>query len=105
MNMRIHYLFVLAALAGCAGGLSQAPGTPPVPALFVQESDAGKSIDVQPGRRVTFRLEANHSTGFRWSVTPKGDALVQQGEPFFAREQDVRGSGGMEYWTFVPRRA
>lgn len=85
-------------LTGCAGGMSQAPGTPPVPALFVQESDAGKSIDVQPGRKVTFRLEANHATGYRWSVSTAGDRLEQLGEPYYSPEKS-------EYWTFMPKKA
>jgi predicted secreted protein len=84
-------------LAGCAGGLSQPYNTPPVRALMVEESDAGKPIEVQPQRKLTIRLEANHSTGYRWMLATKGERLEQFGEPYYA--------GGAEYWTFMPGRA
>jgi len=48
-----------ATLAGCAGGLSQAPGTPPIPGLMVAESDAGRTIEAERGRKVTLRLATN----------------------------------------------
>jgi len=94
-----------ATLAGCAGGLSQAPGTPPIPALMVAESDAGRTIEVERGRKLTLRLEANRSAGYRWFVASSGNALEQLGEPFYAAEKSVAGAGGAEYWSFMPVRS
>ena len=101
---KVPYLLAC-LLAGCAGGLSQAPGTPPIPALIVQESDAGRAVQVERGRKVTLRLEANHGAGYRWSATSSGDALEQLGEPFYAREKTAAGAPGAEYWSFMARRS
>jgi predicted secreted protein len=94
------------ALAGCTGALGQVPGTPPVPALMVSERDATAPIEVERGRKLTLRLEANHSTGYRWSLAvPAGGPLKQIGEPFYATERPVPGAGGAEYWSFVGTRS
>jgi len=98
-------IFAVALLAGCAGGLSQTPGTPPVPALRVQESDAGKTITIEPGRRLILRLPANHTTGYRWILaSSSGNALEPIGVPYYTGD-NLEDKGGAEYWTFVPRHA
>ena len=102
--MRLACAMLCATLAGCAGGSSQEPGTPPVPALMVGESDAGRAIEVERGRKVTLRLEANRSAGYRWSVATSGDALEPLGEPFYTAEKSVAGAGGAEYWSFMAKR-
>ena len=103
---RASALLAVLALAGCAGGLSQAPGTPPIPALMVQESDAGRTLEVERGRKVTLRLEANRSAGYRWFVASSGAALEQLGEPFYTAEKTaVPGAAGAEYWSFMAQRS
>ena len=88
------------ALAACAQG-GKGPGAPEDPPLRLAESDAGRAIDLERGKRVTLRLEANHSTGHRWSMSAGGDgALERIGEPFYTVERSVPGGGGAEYWTF-----
>jgi inhibitor of cysteine peptidase len=94
-----------ALLAGCAGGQSQAPGTPPAPALMVQESQAGSALEAERGRKVTLRLEANRSAGYRWLLASAGDAVEQVGEPYYAAEKNAIGAGGAEYWSFVAVRS
>jgi predicted secreted protein len=90
---------VAAALAGCA--THHYPGTPEQPARIVAESEAGKPIELERGRRITLRLEANHSTGFRWLLAPMSDgALEQYAEPFYAADKSKPGVGGAEYWQF-----
>ena len=92
------------ALAGCAG--NRYPGTPEEPARRVAESEAGQVIEVRRGKRVTLRLEANRSAGYRWSLAESGDAgLDWIGEPFYAQEKAVPGGGGAEYWTFRATQA
>ena len=104
LRFDLRTVLLLLMLAGCAGG-PQYPGTPPAPALMLQESDAGRAIEVERGRKVTIRLQANPSTGYRWSVASTGEALEQSGEPFHAAESSMRGAGGGEYWSFMPVRA
>ncbi|HEX6691202.1 MAG TPA: protease inhibitor I42 family protein [Burkholderiales bacterium] len=100
---KVPYLLIVASLAGCAGGLSQAPGTPPIPALMVAEGDAGRAVSVERGRKVTLRLEANRSAGYRWFLASSGDALEPLGEPFYAAEKTAAGAPGAEYWSFMAR--
>jgi predicted secreted protein len=93
------------ALAGCAG-IGKYPGTPEDPPLRLAESDAGRTIQMERGKRITLRLEANHSAGYRWSFAASGDGeLAQLGEPFYTAEQSVAGGGGAEYWSFRATRS
>ena len=102
MTMNRYALITCLALAACTGNLT---GTPPVPALMVAESDAGRTIEVERGRKVTLRLEANRTEGYRWSVAASGNALAPFGEPFYTQEKSVPGGGGAEYWSFMPVRS
>jgi predicted secreted protein len=91
------------ALAGCAS--NPYPGTPEDLPRRVEESEAGTTIEMARGKRVTLRLEANHSTGHRWFLAASGDAgLEQMGEAFYTQEKAVPGGGGAEYWTFRATR-
>ena len=92
------------ALAGCAG--NQYPGAPEEVPLRIEERDAGRDIELQRGKRITLRLEANRSAGYRWSLAESGDGgLEQVGEPYYTVEKAVPGGGGAEYWTFRATRA
>jgi predicted secreted protein len=73
---------------------------------MLAESDAGSTIELERGARITLRLEANHSTAHRWSLAQSGNAELDQiGEPFYATERAVAGGGGAEYWTFRAARS
>jgi predicted secreted protein len=92
------------ALTGCAS--NQYPGAPEEMSLRLEERDAGRSVELQRGKRVTLRLEANRSAGYRWSLAESGDGGLEQiGEPYYAVEKAVPGGGGAEYWTFRATRA
>jgi len=98
-------LFLALALTGCAGGLSQMPGTPPVPALTISYQDAGRAVDLEAGRKLTIQLPANHSEGYRWFLAASGGPLEQYGEPFYTEDRPVAGANGAEYWSFVGKGA
>jgi predicted secreted protein len=92
------------ALAGCAG--NPYPGTPEDYPRMVGESEAGQAIELARGKRITLRLEANRSAGYRWSLAESGDGgLERVGEPYYVVEKAVPGGGGAEYWTFRATRA
>jgi predicted secreted protein len=92
------------ALAGCAS--NPYPGAPDDHPRMVAESAAGQAIELARGKRITLRLEANRSAGYRWALAESGDAGLEQiGEPFYAQEKSVPGGGGAEYWTFRATRA
>ena len=94
-----------ALLAGCAGGGLYFGEPPAMPALRVQESDAGKPITIEHGRRLILRLEANHTLGYRWILaSSSGNSLEPIGVPYYTGD-NLEDKGGSEYWTFVPQRA
>lgn len=100
MTGRAIFVALCLALAACAQG-GRSPGAPEDPPLRLAESDAGRTIELERGKRITLRLEANHSTGYTWATTASGDgALERLGEPFYTVEKSVPGGGGAEYWTF-----
>lgn len=73
---------------------------------MLAKSDAGRTIELERGKRITLRLEANHSTGHRWSLASSGDGELEQiGEPFYAAEKSVAGAGGAEYWPLRATRS
>lgn len=99
MRRLLRVAMVAGALAGCAS--NQYPGASEDLPRRVAESEAGQAIDLAHGKRITLRLEANHSTGHRWFLAASGDAELEQiGEPFYTAEKSVAGGGGAEYWTF-----
>jgi predicted secreted protein len=101
--MRTILVAVCLALAGC--GPVVYPGTPEEPSRMLAESDAGRPIELERGKRITLRLEANHSTAHRWLLAQSGDAELDQiGEPFYATERAAAG-GSAEYWTFRATRS
>jgi predicted secreted protein len=102
--MRSLLMTACVALAGC--GPVVYPGTPEDPPRMLQESDAARPIELERGKRITLRLEANHSTAHRWVLSQSGDAELDQiGQPFYATERAVAGGGGAEYWTFRATRS
>lgn len=97
-------ILAAALLSGCAA--HHYPGEPEPPARIVDASQAATPIELERGKRVTLRLEANHSTGFRWLLAPLGEgALEQYAEPFYAFEWSKPGAGGAEYWQFRALRS
>jgi predicted secreted protein len=97
-------MIALALLAGCAD--RHYPGHPEDPPRMLGESDAARAIEVQLDKRITLRLEANHATGYRWSLAASGGGKLEQtGEPFYATEKAVAGGGGAEYWQFRTTRS
>ena len=103
-SLRRFALFAAALLAGCADHYY--PGHPEDPARMLGESDAARPIEMQLNKRITLRLEANRSAGYRWTLAASGDAELEQiGEPFYTPEKAVPGGGGAEYWTFRATRA
>ena len=102
--MRTVVVTACVMFAGC--GPVVYPGTPEERPRMLAESDAARPIELERGKRITLRLEADHSTAHRWLLTQSGDAgLDQIGEPFYATERAVAGGGGAEYWTFRATRS
>ena len=66
--------------------------------IDLAESDDGKSVDVEVGRRVRIRLAGNPTTGYSWFLMPmEGVAVKAEGEVEYkpnARRPGMVGVGG-----------
>lgn len=69
------------------------------PAVTVTDADNGTKVEIQTGKVLAVRLEAQLGTGFGWKVVSESTKLVLKGDP----EQMAPGDqkpGGPEYQTF-----
>lgn len=69
------------------------------PAVTVTDADNGTKVEIQTGKVLAVRLEAQLGTGFGWKVVSESAKLVLKGDP----EQMAPGGqkpGGPEYQTF-----
>ena len=84
--------------AGCGSSASAAAGT-----LKLGEADNGKAFSVKVGDTIEVVIPGNPTTGFSWAavLTEKDAALLQQvGEPTYATDSTLIGSGGTYTFTF-----
>jgi inhibitor of cysteine peptidase len=87
-------IIVLLSLLAC---------TKAAPTVSVDESYAGKEVEITAGSSLVVTLESNRTTGFQWELTGITDQTVlkQDGEPeYVAPETSALGAGGQEVWTF-----
>jgi predicted secreted protein len=68
--------------------------------LVKRETWAGGTIRTAVGRKVTFKLGSNHSTGYAWQLAePLDETVVQLVDRSYRSEGSKPGSGGSETWT------
>jgi predicted secreted protein/uncharacterized lipoprotein NlpE involved in copper resistance len=75
--------------------------------ITLLESDAGRTIDLDPGQRVAIRLNSNPTTGYRWELAATAGVLTKLAEPIYtadAAASDAVGGGGIETWLFEASR-
>src|SRR3954462_696223 len=89
--------------AGC--GPVVYPGTPEEPSRMLAESDAARPIELERGKRITLRLEANHSAAYRWVLSQSGDAEVDRVGPPGGSPQWGRGGARREGRAVLRHRA
>lgn len=71
-----------------------------LPAVTLLETDAGRTVEVEPGQRVFVVLGANRATGFGWTIESSGTGLLTAlGAPIYARGAALGGEGS-EMWFF-----
>lgn len=70
---------------------SPAGGNPTV----LTDADNGKTVELNPGQKLTVILEGNPTTGYTWQVEPgESGPLKQVGEPQFEPSSSALGAGG-----------
>lgn len=70
--------------------------------ITLNQSDAGKTVELNPGDRLVISLPGNPTTGFNWESQPAPDSSVlkQVGEAEFKADSNRVGSGGTVTLTF-----
>ena len=69
-------------------------------------ADEGTTVDLQPGERVTLRLDSNSSTGYAWNLAVELDKnVVRLVSSDYEQVDDTTGGGGIETWVFEAVRA
>jgi inhibitor of cysteine peptidase len=91
-------IVALVALGACTAALGQAAPEE----MSVNESNAGKEVELATGGTLTITLESNPTTGFRWELAriSEGDVMELTGNEFKGAENGLVGAGGKEVWTF-----
>ena len=63
------------------------------------ETPVNVTLSVKQGETVTLKLNANHSTSYKWYLTNKPD-IVDSVDYNYEVQGSDDGAGGMEYWKF-----
>ncbi|MCL5104966.1 MAG: protease inhibitor I42 family protein [Armatimonadetes bacterium] len=73
-----------------------------VTTVFSQSDTSAIPIAAEAGSRFTIKLEANHTTGYRWQLTgtPYAKVVKLVGSTYNESASGLAGRGGTEVWTF-----
>ncbi|MBX5440028.1 MAG: protease inhibitor I42 family protein [Solirubrobacteraceae bacterium] len=99
--MHGRVLLPLAALLALA-----LPATPAAAhRIALTADDSGSTVRAHVGDRITIALDANETTGYRWSVTtaPKPAVARVTRDRYVAQETGMAGSGGTQRYTIRVR--
>ena len=67
----------------------------------------GTTVELQPGERVTLRLDSNSTTGYAWNLAVELDKNVVRlaSSDYEVVDEGTEGGGGVETWVFEAVRA
>ena len=72
--------------------------------VSINAESNGKTIHVLPGETVRVKLEANHTTGYSWSVASVDKSILEVGDEgeymSNPHPEGMVGVGGNEVWNF-----
>jgi predicted secreted protein len=73
--------------------------------ISLTAADSGQTVRAHIGDRITIALDANETTGYRWSVTtrPKPAVARVTRDRYVAEETGMVGSGGTQHYTIRVR--
>jgi inhibitor of cysteine peptidase len=86
-------VIMLLAVLACASIPKQVP---------VDESSAGKQVEVAVNGTITVTLDSNATTGYSWQLSGISDnsVLEKTNNVYVAPTSSLIGAGGKEVWTF-----
>jgi inhibitor of cysteine peptidase len=95
-------------VAACSGGGTATDLTTRLPtagtpgAATANGTSARAPIRAAPGQEFEIDLEANHTTGYSWSLAQPPDPSVVQvlGSDYTTIGSPIPGGGGIEQWSF-----
>lgn len=90
---------VVFALAGCGS----------TKGIRVTAEQDGRTINLKTGQIVSVELDANHTTGYSWSLSDSAASVLEAvGSPVYTSEPQPDGRvgyGGIEVWKFRATRS
>ncbi len=73
---------------------------------WLTEADAGSSVDLRTGDRLSVRLAGNPTTGYSWELAAVNHrVLASAAEPGFQASSTAVGAGGIFAFEFVAAAA
>lgn len=97
-SKRLRNILLAIAAFTCA---SPGQACSKAPEVAIEQGDAGSTVTLRPGQRLTVRLRGNPTTGFVWEALPGAESvLARQGDPQFTADGSALGAGGVYRFAF-----
>ena len=94
MRIPAILLTLLTLLTGCRAGT-------PVH-IQVYQTDAGRSLSMEPGDTLEIVLDGNPTTGYQWTVQPWDTEVIKETEkPAYKSGSNAIGAGGQFIFHFT----
>ncbi len=66
----------------------------------IDAGDSGGTVNLKAGEELIIKLDADHETGFRWTLAGGGAIAVPAGPPSYEVKSSLFRSRGVETWRF-----
>ena len=97
-SKRLRNMLLAMAAFACASPGQACTGAPEV---TIKQDEAGSTVTLCPGQRLTVRLRGNPTTGFVWDALPGAEwLLARRGDPQFTADSSAPGAGGVYRFAF-----
>lgn len=74
--------------------------------ITLAENDAGRTVTVAKGTRLTIHMRGNPSTGYRWEATVGDPSVMREtAAPIFTPSSGAPGAGGLFEFQYRARSA
>ena len=102
MKKRLILACLLAVALGVFAACAPAAGATASKEVRVDETYAGKEVEIAEGGVLIVTLESNPTTGYQWELSEitGNDILELVSSEFQPAETGLVGAGGTEVWTF-----
>ena len=67
----------------------------------LSEADAGKTVELRPGKQLNIVLNGNPTTGYQWELASVNELVLKSlGQPTYKASSQALGAGGMFEFMF-----